>query len=169
MVLRVPRAADGAAIADLIAACPPLDTNSTYCNLLQCTHFAGTCVLAELEGRPVGWISAYRPPSDPHEIFVWQVAVHESARGLGLGGRMLDALLARPGSRGATTLTTTITDDNAASWALFTAFARRHQARLDRRPIFDRDAHFAGRHATEHLVSVSPLPAGADPSPREKT
>src|SRR3546814_16914023 len=39
---RNPVAEDAQAIHDLIAACPPLDTNSLYCNLLQCTHFAET-------------------------------------------------------------------------------------------------------------------------------
>ena len=39
------------AIWELISACPPLDTNSAYANLLQCTHFADTCVIAEREGR----------------------------------------------------------------------------------------------------------------------
>src|SRR3546814_7090005 len=48
---RNPVAEDAQAIHDLIAACPPLDTNSLYCNLLQCTHFAETCVLAERDGE----------------------------------------------------------------------------------------------------------------------
>lgn len=142
----------------LIAASPPLDVNSAYCNLLQCTDFAGTCVLAEREGRPVGWVSAYRPPATPECLFIWQVAVAAEARGEGLAGKMLDALLARPAAAGATALTTTITPDNAASWALFEAFARRHGARLERAPRFERDAHFAGAHETEWQARIAPLP-----------
>ena len=147
----------------LIAACPPLDTNSAYCNLLQCSHFADTCVLAERETEDgfqlVGWISAYRPPAAPDELFVWQVAVHESARGLSLARRMLEALLARPAFQGVTRLTTTITEANAASWGLFGSFARHHGARLHKRPHFERDAHFAGAHDTEFLVTIEPLTA----------
>src|SRR5690606_27480359 len=45
--LRRPIAADGPAITRLIAACPPLDSNAAYCNLLQCTHFADFCIVAE--------------------------------------------------------------------------------------------------------------------------
>jgi L-2,4-diaminobutyric acid acetyltransferase len=90
---------------------------------------------------------------------VWQVAVAASARGEGLAGRMLDALLTRPAILGATTLTTTITEDNAASWALFTAFARRHGAQLSKSPRFERDAHFAGAHDTEWQASIAPLPS----------
>ena len=149
---------DGPAVTALIATSPPLDTNSAYCNLLQCSDFADTCVVAEREGRIVGWISGYRPPSRPDSIFVWQVAVHASARGEGLAGRMLDALIARPMVHGATTLTTTITQDNAASWALFSAFARRHGAQLTRHPRFERDAHFRGAHDTEWQASIAPLP-----------
>jgi L-2,4-diaminobutyric acid acetyltransferase len=158
LVLRSPTAEDGPAITALIAACPPLDPNSAYCNLLQCSDFADTCVVAEMDGGIVGWISGYRPPSHPERIFVWQVAVDGSARGLGLGGRMLDALIARPAVRGATTLTTTITEGNPASWALFTAFARRHGATLSKSERFTREAHFAGAHDTEWQASISPLP-----------
>lgn len=160
--MRAPRAEDGPAVTALIAACPPLDTNSAYCNLLQCSHFADTCVLAELDGKPVGWISAYRPPSEPDRIFVWQVAVHSSARGMGLGGRMLDALLARPAVQGATHLITTVTEDNAASWALFTGFARKRGLGLEKAPLFEREAHFAGAHDTEWQATIGPLPSRTD-------
>ncbi|MCE9650977.1 MAG: diaminobutyrate acetyltransferase [Parvibaculum sp.] len=164
---RAPRPEDGPAVSALIRECPPLDVNSAYCNLLQCLHFADTCVVAERNGKMVGWISAYRPPAEPERIFVWQVAVHEHARGLGLGRRMLDALLDRPASRGATTLITTITEANDASWALFGSFARRHGADIHRRPLFDRDVHFAGAHDTELLVSIGPLGAQSALSVKE--
>jgi L-2,4-diaminobutyric acid acetyltransferase len=84
VLLRRPDATDGIRVSDLVASCPPLDRNSLYCNLLQCTDFSDTCVLAERNGEAIGWISGYRPPNDPATLFVWQVAVHERARGLGL-------------------------------------------------------------------------------------
>lgn len=142
----------------LIAACPPLDRNSAYCNLLQCSDFADTCVVAERGGQVLGWISGYRPPSHPDRFFVWQVAVDAAARGEGLAVRMLDHLLTRPAVAGATTLTTTITRDNDASWALFGAFARRHGATLTRHARFERNPHFAGAHATEWEARIAPLP-----------
>ena len=157
--MRRPRAEDGAQITALIAAAPPLDRNSAYCNLLQCTDFADTCVVAERDGRIVGWVSGYRPPATPEDIFVWQVAVDASARGEGLAARMLDALIARPAVAGATSLITTITEANQASWALFNAFARRHGATLAKALRFDRDAHLGGTHDTEWEARVGPLPA----------
>ncbi len=156
--LRRPCAEDGAQITALIAAAPPLDRNSAYCNLLQCTDFADTCVVAERGGRIVGWVSGYRPPAAPDDMFVWQVAVDSSARGEGLAARMLDALIARPAAAGATSLITTITEANAASWALFAAFARRHGAGLTKAPRFERDAHLGGTHDTEWEARIGPLP-----------
>ena len=158
----MPTPADGPAVTALIAASPPLDTNSAYANLLQCSHFADTCVLAErmeADGGAtlMGWISAYRPPAQPDALFVWQVAVAAEARGLGLGRRMLDHILTRRAARDAQRLTTTITKDNAASWGLFKSFARHRSAQLHQAPHFEREAHFAGAHATEYLVTIGPL------------
>ena len=167
MALRTPDPRDGPAVTALVRACPPLDANSAYCNLVQCAHFADTCVVAEAPGGVVGWISAHRPPSSPDQIFVWQVAVDASARGTGLGGRMLDALLARPAVRDAKVLTTTITEANAASWALFEAFARRHGLRLGKAPLFTRETHFAGSHETEWQALIGPLGLDQEQSAKE--
>lgn len=151
-------AADGPAVTALIAHCPPLDPNSAYCNLLQCTHFADSCVIAEREGTIAGWVSGYRPPSEPECFFVWQVAVAPAARGQRLGGRMIEALLDRPSSEGVTHLITTVTDDNAPSWALFEGLAKQWSSALAKSALFHRDTHFAGAHATEWLARIGPLP-----------
>lgn len=159
--LRKPVATDGPAITGLIAACAPLDANSAYCNLLQCTDFADFCIVAERGGQPLGWVSGYRPPSAPDDFFVWQVAVAASARGHGLAGRMIRALLARPANIGVTHLTTTVTDDNRASWALFKGLARKWRVPLRKSARFERDAHFAGAHDTEWQARIGPLPVGS--------
>jgi L-2,4-diaminobutyric acid acetyltransferase len=155
---RRPEGRDGPAIFDLIASCPPLDPNSLYCNLLQTTHFSGTCILAERDGLIDGWISGYRPPDDPDAMFVWQVAVHERARGCGLAVAMLDALLRLPAVAGATRLLTTVTPSNQPSRRMFDRFAAMHGARLTTTPWFDRDQHFGGGHESEELITISPLP-----------
>lgn len=159
--LRKPQAADGAAIHRLIAACPPLDVNSLYCNLLQASHFADCCILAEEAGGPggiVGWVSGYRLPADPRTLFVWQVAVDPVVRGKGLGRRLLTALLARPGLGDITTIATTITPSNRASWVLFQGFADSQGAPLRHDAHFDRQRHLDGAHESEHLVTIGPLP-----------
>ncbi|NNU80329.1 diaminobutyrate acetyltransferase [Halovulum dunhuangense] len=158
ITFRKPVAEDGAEIWALIKSCPPLDVNSMYCNMVQCDHFRETCVLAEMNGEPVGWISGYLVPNDPETLFVWQVAVSEKARGCGLGKRMLAELLERTACRRVRRMQTTITRDNAASWGLFRSFADARDAELDHAPHFTRDDHFNGAHATEHMVTIA-LPA----------
>lgn len=159
MHLRRPRASDGPAVTALIAVCPPLDRNSRYCNLLQCEHFADQCVVAERGRQVVGWVSGYRPPSDPGALFIWQVAVAREGRGKRLASRMIAELLARPAQRDVTHVITTITDDNRASWNLFKGLARDWNAALDRSPLFERETHFIGAHATEFLARIGPIDA----------
>lgn len=152
-----PTAADGPLIWDLVAACPPLDRNSLYCNLLQATDFAETCIIAKRAARAVGWISAYRPPKDPDVLFIWQVAVRPQARGLGLAKAMIVALLGRSACEGVTRIRTTITPGNDPSWAFFRSVAELLSAPLAREPWFDAEAHFEGRHESEHLVTIGPI------------
>jgi len=159
---RHPCVEDGARVHALIAACPPLDTNSLYCNLLQCSHFAEWALLAEVSGAPqdalpAGFISAYRVR--PDTLFVWQVAVADAARGKGLASAMLAALTAREAQRpeGLRTIETTITPDNAASWGLFRRLATRLAAGTEELPCFDRHQHFAGSHESELLLRIGPV------------
>lgn len=152
--LRKPTVDDGSDIWELISTCKPLDENSMYFNLIQCDHFADTCILAEREGQIVGWISGHIPPEKSDALFVWQVAVSPEARGLGLAGRMLRALFDRPELAEVTRIETTITRDNKPSWALFRAFADKRGGTLSYAPHFDKAAHFDGAHATEYLVNI---------------
>ncbi len=154
LTFRAPEPEDGSAVWELIRSCGPLDDNSMYCNLLQCDHFAETCVLAELGGEVVGWVSAYLVPSDPETLLVWQVAVSEKARGQGVAKRMLAHLIGREICAHVQRLNTTITRNNAASWALFRAFAEEMDAPLVSEPHYEREAHFDGRHPTEHMVKI---------------
>lgn len=159
IALRVPVSEDGLALHRLVAACPPLDPNSVYCNLLHCTHFADTSVAAECDGELLGFISAYRLPESPQTLFVWQVAVAPAGRGQGLAGRMLDHLLVRTSPQAIRYLETTVTAANRASWALFESAALRWGTSLQRLPGFDQDRHFGGVHASECLVRIGPLDA----------
>lgn len=152
-VLRMPTAEDGAGIWELIRDCSPLDENSRYCNLIQADHFSDTCVVAERDGELVGWISGHMIPGED-AFFVWQVAVSPKARGLGLGAKMLRHLIHRDACRDATILKTTITKENAASWAMFESFARSIGGELTDVPHFEEEVHFNGEAPTEHLVSI---------------
>ncbi|MFT7227929.1 MAG: L-2,4-diaminobutyric acid acetyltransferase [Methylophilaceae bacterium] len=155
--LRSPTVLDGYAITTLINSSPPLDSNSSYCNLLQCSHFSQTCVVVELNGSIVGWLSAYLPPDQPGVIFIWQVVVHKNARGQGLVKNMIYELLSREDLLGVRFLNTTITEDNQASWRAFESFAKSHQLALNKSPHFEKELHFKGVHDNEFLVEIGPF------------
>ncbi len=155
--LRKPNKDDGFRVHQLVDECPPLDPNSIYCNLLQCSHFAETSVAAEMDGDLVGFISGYIPPLQSDTIFIWQVAVHEKGRGQGLAKRMLNEIVARDACRNVTHMETTITWDNEASWALFKSFARDMDAELTHHEHFEKGTHFGGKHDSEYLLRIGPL------------
>ncbi len=159
IVLRPPSLEDGMEVFRLVESCPPLDTNSSYCNLLQCSHFATTSVAAEHQGVIVGFISGYILPERPDTLFIWQVAVSEQARGVGLASRMLSHILERPQCSNVQHLETTITEDNQASWNLFKSFARHLGADFQSSTWMDRDKHFAGLHDSEALIHIGPFDA----------
>ncbi|WP_292589537.1 hypothetical protein [Mesorhizobium sp.] len=60
VTFRRPTDIHAADVWELIAKYPRLGRNSLYCELLLCSDFADTCVLAERAGAVVGWLSAYR-------------------------------------------------------------------------------------------------------------
>ncbi len=155
--IRPPVSSDGAAVHALIGRCPPLDTNSLYCNLLQCLHFGATSALAEAEGDAVGFVSGYSPPPHPEALFVWQVAVDERARGHGLAKRLITDILERPGNEHLNHIRTTITAGNEASWVMFRGLARKLNAPTEEHTLFDQDQHFGGEHESEHELIIGPF------------
>lgn len=159
MDLRPPEPEDGLLAYQLVKQSPPLDLNSVYCYLLQCSHFANTSVVATSDEGMMGFISGYRIPDSNNTLFIWQVAVNESARGQGLAMQMLEEILRRDACNDVAFIETTITRSNRASWALFQRLADTLGASINSSPMFEQDKHFAGAHETEMLVRIGPLPA----------
>jgi L-2,4-diaminobutyric acid acetyltransferase len=157
MVLRHPTLEDGMSVYQLISRCPPLDSNSSYCNFLQCGHFSDTSVCAFVKKDLVGFISAYLIPGRPDTLFVWQVAVDDRARGVGLAKKMLTHIVSRTICRDVQYLETTITSDNEASWSLFNSLGNSLAASLGTSLWLDRDKHFLGQHDSETLVRIGPF------------
>ena len=155
--LRMPTLKDGMSVFRLIQRCPPLDANSSYCNFLQCGHFASTSVAAERDGELVGFISGYLLPDNPDTLFIWQVAVDERARGLGLASQMLQHILSRNDNQDVRYINTTITEDNEPSWGLFKSLAKRMGTKLDFTAWLDKQAHFDGQHDSESLICIGPF------------
>lgn len=156
-IFHTPSKSDGLAVSRLVNACPPLDNNSVYCNLLQCHHFADTSVVAKKEGDLVGFVSGYMVPGKPNTLFIWQVAVDAKARGSGLASQMIQEIIDRSDDTDVTWLETTITADNKASLALFEKLARERGGMVKRTVMFDKQQHFSNEHDTEYLMRIGPL------------
>ncbi|GHA12197.1 diaminobutyrate acetyltransferase [Streptomyces echinoruber] len=156
-----PEVADGPALWRLARDSRTLDVNSSYSYLLWCRDFAGTSAVArDAQGAPVGFVTGYVRPERPRTLLVWQVAVDAAHRGRGLAARMLDELAARAvAEHGVTGVETTITPGNTASERLFTSFAARHGARVEREVLFDAALFPDGPHAPEVLYRIGPLAA----------
>lgn len=154
--MRTPSVRDAAAVYRLIGEAGQLERNSNYTYLLLCSHFAETCVVAERDGALVGCVLGYRPPQEPHAMFVWQVGVAPALRGQGLGRKLLEAVLAQPGCRGVRELTATVSPDNASSLALFRGFARVRGVPCTEEPGFGASL-FAEPHPDENLLRIGPL------------
>lgn len=159
-------AEDGPAVWRLVRETGVLDVNSPYAYTLLFDDFGDTCVIAEDagvgDGDLLGFVLGYRPPRRPHVVFVWQVAVSAAARGRGLGGRMLEALIRLEGCRGVTHLEATVTPSNKPSRALFRAFGRRQGAEVTVSPRYTAE-HFPKEHSPnedhepEELFSIGPF------------
>lgn len=152
--LRAPRLSDGADLWRLTRDTGVLDLNSSYQYLLWCRDFAETSVVGVSEdGRLMGFITGFLRPDEPTTLMVWQVAVDAAARGRGLASRMLDYLVE---TTGVEHLETTVTDDNAASKAMFASLAQRHETEHDVTALFTPEMYPDG-HDTEYLHRIGPL------------
>ncbi len=162
LALRAPKSEDGMSVFRLIAKCPPLDQNSVYCNLLQCSHFADTSVVAEYQGEFVGFISGYIIPKRNDTLFIWQVAVDGEKRGMGIANKMLQHILNRPSCAGVSNIETTITESNQASRKLFSHLADNLGTEMRESIVFDHEDHFDGSHDSEFLMKIGPFTAARD-------
>ena len=123
---------------------------------MACANFPDTCVVALDRGCVCGFVIGYVVPVRPEALFVWQIGVDEAHRGRGIGGAMLDELIARDACRGVTYLEATVTPSNDASRRLFEGFAKRHDTSCEQRPFLTVE-DFPGDHEEEALLRIGPL------------
>lgn len=153
VLIRPLRTSDGAALWQLTRDSQVLDLNTSYYYLLWSRDFGNTSVLAERAGEPIGFVTGYMRPDDPKTLMIWQVAVSEAARGIGLASRLLDEVIDRTGARA---LETTVTDDNVGSKAMFASLAKRRNAEHVVTELFTPDM-YPDSHDTEYLHRIEPL------------
>ncbi|HKJ08757.1 MAG TPA: diaminobutyrate acetyltransferase [Gammaproteobacteria bacterium] len=148
---------DGPAVWTLVKNSGVLDVNSSYCYLLLCQDFAETCVVAEMGGKLVGFVTAYRPPGREDVLFVWQIGVDGAARGRGVASTLLDTLLSLDACQNITYIETTISPSNKPSRALFQSLARRLDTAIDESEGFAAELFPEGAHEPERLFRLGPL------------
>lgn len=160
--IRAPSHDEGALMWEIARAAETLDLNSPYAYMLQCRNFQSSCAIAELYGRPAGFVVAHRISDRPDVLFVWQIAVLADFRGFGIARRMLDDVLARAANAGVRTLEATVTPSNKASAALFASFSRSRGATLRVRSGFAAADFPPGLgHEAEDLYVIAPVAAVA--------
>lgn len=129
-----------------------LDLNSSYSYLLFARDFGATSRVALIDRTLVGFVKGYLRPSAPDRLFIWQIAVDESVRGMNVGSRLLDDLF--DSLPEAQHLETTITDGNTASRRLFESFAARRGSQIRSVPLFE-ETDFPDNHEAESLYVIS--------------
>lgn len=142
----------------LVRDCPPLDTNSRYLYLLMCHHHASTCAaVRDDDGRMIGMVTAYKPPTEPNTLFVWQMAVAPQGRGQSLARKMVQGILERPGNRDIQHIQATVSPSNTASRRVFESLAKHLNTTLTVDPLFEAE-HFGGaEHEPENRFSLGPF------------
>ncbi|QEP44799.1 diaminobutyrate acetyltransferase [Ectothiorhodospiraceae bacterium BW-2] len=156
LLFRHPLADEGLIITNLIAANPPLDSNSIYSYYLLCRHFANSCVVAETAGEIGGFISAYPLPTRPKTLFVWQVVVAPNLRGQRIARRMLDWLLQQPMLRHITQIEATVNPNNIASRKIFEGVAHDQGTAIDEELFLPATAFGSdASHESEILLRVT--------------
>lgn len=154
---RAARTEDGSAMWRIARDSGGLELNSCYAYLTMCRDFGATCAIAEENGRALGFVLGYRPPAHPEVVFVWQVGVDAEARGRGIAARLLSELVQLPGCRGVRFLETTVTPGNAASLALFSSFARKLGAPIERAVGFGAELFTHEDHEREDRYRIGPF------------
>lgn len=152
---RAPTVDDGTRLWEIASDSKVLDVNSSYSYVLWCHDFADTSIVAEVDGRAIGFVTGYRRQSDPSTLMVWQVAVDDAFRGHGIAARMLHHLFDRGARRGVVAMHTTISPDNEASQRLFASVANARGLRFERRDLFAANA-FPDAHEPEDLYMLEP-------------
>lgn len=160
LLFRTPTEEDGKEVWQLIKNTGVLDLNSSYSYLMWSKFFDETSVVVEVENQIVGFISGFIQPNSPETLFIWQVAVDESARGKGLASRMLHAILHRDACRNIRCLEATVSPSNEASQALFRKLARDLNTVCEESKFFTANQFPGSGHEDEDLFKIGPFQLG---------
>ena len=138
----------------LTANRPYVGLNSRYTYFLLAKDFSNTCVVAENEGKVVGFSSGYISPVRRDTFFSWEAVVHKDYRGNQLQKQML---LQQIWMTGAKYFEGTINPSNKASKRNFLEMARTLQTNCEETLLFSEDDFENDGHEAEILFRVGPI------------
>jgi len=121
--VRRPRPSDGNAVWQLVRQAQSSELGGRHVLRALVQHFADTSLVAEVEGKLVGFVGGYRPPTNLSSMSIWQIDVETSLHRQGLGTALLHALIQCPGCAGVEYLEATVGSSNLAAKRLFEGFA----------------------------------------------
>lgn len=156
VTFRPPTKADAAGMYAL-AARSGLDINSEYSYLMVSHYFHSTSTVAVSDGEVVGFVSGFRVPDSPSELFVWQIAVSPETRGQGIAKRMLTDLVTRLHPEGINYVQATINPSNKASIKTFSSLAGRLKCEISHEVVFSAESFSGEGHEEEVLYRIGPF------------
>ncbi|MCU6708133.1 diaminobutyrate acetyltransferase [Paenibacillus sp. J5C_2022] len=158
LLYRKPSVEEGAKAWELVKDSGVLDLNSAYSYLMLFDLFRDTCCVAVEGGELVGFVSAFRKPSEPAALFVWQIGVSAKMRGRGVGKELLKQLLQREAYADIQYVEATISPGNVPSSKLFRSMAGELGAECDIRDYYASELFPGdGHHDDERLYRIGPF------------
>ena len=152
--LRAPEDRDGADIDALAEGGPSKLMRRVHGSLAAHQFAHETSVVAELNGKLVGWALAYVLPFDPETLFIWKVEVGEDASDTGIATLMLGHLMRQNACANVTRVQTSIPSDDEVAWSLFRRFARWQHSQLKIEPFVTQALFPKDRHRSDNLVTI---------------
>lgn len=160
LIFRKPTEEDGKEVWQLIKNTGVLDLNSSYSYLMWSKFFDETSVIVEETNKVISFVSGFIQQKSPDTIFIWQVAVDETARGKGLASRMLQSILQRDACRNIRCIEATVSPSNIASQALFRKLARDLKTECNVTECFTENQFPGTGHEDELLFTIGPIQQG---------
>jgi L-2,4-diaminobutyric acid acetyltransferase len=150
-IIRIPTINDGEAVFKLVKSSPPLDLNSQYYYHIICNDFSETSVIVEEQNKIIAFCSSYFKPKNPKVLFIWQIAVEEEYRKLGIATKILNHLKKNLNIQ---SIETTISPSNKASQKLFESFAKYHKATINKKIFLSASNFGENNHEEETLYKI---------------
>ena len=138
----------------LVANRPYVGLNSRYTYFLLAKDFSDTCVVAEHEGKIVGFSTGYVPPNRRDTFFNWETVVKRGYRGYGLQKRLL---LHQIKMADVAYFEGTVNPSNDASKRSFVKLAELLKTKVDAKVLFSEEDFGNDGHEAEVLYRIGPI------------